>query len=98
MYGRVNLAPILILAEKKFSIKTKNSPDLSDLLLTRSGEIPWGIQPEYRSLLSFIKEGVEDLLGLPEKFHSLAIDRAKNICLSGLNQMEHSIVISAQPF
>lgn len=81
VYGRVNLAPILILAEKKFSIKTKNSPDLSDLLLTRSGEVQWDIQPEYRSLLSFIKEGVEDLLGLPEQFHSLAMDRAKKYML-----------------
>ncbi|KON87896.1 squalene-hopene cyclase [Sporosarcina globispora] len=81
VYGRVNLAPILILAEKKFSIKTKNSPDLSDLLLTRTGEVQWDIQPEYRSLLSFIKEGAEDLIGLPKQLHSLAMDRAKKYML-----------------
>ncbi|WP_370224615.1 prenyltransferase/squalene oxidase repeat-containing protein [Cytobacillus sp.] len=81
VYGRVNLAPILILAETKFSIKTKSSPDLSNLLLTRSGAVSWEIQPEYRSLLSFIKEGVEDLLGLSEQFHSLAMDRAKKYML-----------------
>ncbi|MBX9976481.1 squalene--hopene cyclase [Cytobacillus firmus] len=86
VYGRVNLAPILILAEKKFSIKTKNSPNLSDLLLTRAGEIPWDIQPEYRSLLSAIKEGVEGLLGLSEQFHSLALDRAKKYMLERIEQ------------
>ncbi|MEK3853994.1 squalene--hopene cyclase [Cytobacillus sp. FSL H8-0458] len=78
VYGRVNLAPILILSEKKFSLQTKNSPDLSDLLTTRAR---WEIQPEYRSLFSFLKEGVEELLGLPEQLHSLAMDRAKNYML-----------------
>lgn len=78
VYGRVNLAPILILSEKKFSLKTKNSPDLSDLLLTRAR---WEVQPEYRSFLSDIKEGVEELLGLPEQLHSLAMDRAKDYML-----------------
>ncbi|MCM3704732.1 MULTISPECIES: terpene cyclase/mutase family protein [Cytobacillus] len=78
VYGRVNLAPILILAEKKFSIKGKNSPDLSDLLLTRA---QWDTEPEYRSFLSLIKEGIEGLLGLPEQLHSLAMDRAKEYML-----------------
>lgn len=78
VYGRVNLAPILILSEKKFSLKTKNSPDLSDLLTTRTR---WEIQPEYRSLLSSLKEDVEELLGLPEQLHSMAMDRAKDYML-----------------
>ena len=78
VYGRVNLAPILILSEKKFSIRAKNSPDLSDLLLTRA---QWDILPEYRSFLSLIKEGIEGLLGLPEHLHSLAMDRAKEYML-----------------
>ncbi|WP_394138982.1 squalene--hopene cyclase [Cytobacillus oceanisediminis] len=81
VYGRVNLAPILILAENKFSLKTKNSPDLSDLRVTRSGKYDWTIQYEYRSLLSAIKDGIEDLLGLPEQLHSMALDRAKNYML-----------------
>ncbi|WP_251284211.1 squalene--hopene cyclase [Cytobacillus sp. AMY 15.2] len=78
VYGRVNLAPILILSEKKFSIRAKNSPDLSDLLLTRA---QWDILPEYRSFLSLIKDGIEGLLGLPEHLHSLAMDRAKEYML-----------------
>lgn len=78
VYGRVNLAPILILSEKKFSIKAKNSPELSDLLLTRA---QWDIEPEYRSFLSLIKEGIEGLLGLPEHLHLLAMDRAKEYML-----------------
>lgn len=81
VYGRVNLTPILILAEKKFSLKTKNSPDLSDLMVTRAGTNEWEIQAEWRSFLSSIKEGIEDLLGMPEKLHSLAMDRAKEYML-----------------
>ncbi|MBT2686818.1 squalene--hopene cyclase [Bacillus sp. ISL-47] len=81
VYGRVNLAPILILAENKFSLITKNSPDLSDLRLSRAGIPNWGIQEEWRSLLSSIKEGIEELLGLPEQLHSMAMDRAKKYML-----------------
>ncbi|GLB61603.1 terpene cyclase/mutase family protein [Cytobacillus sp. NCCP-133] len=81
VYGRVNLAPILILAETKFSLKTKYSPDLSELNLTRSGNDDWAIHPDYRSLLSAIKDGIEDLLGLPEQLHSMAMDRAKEYML-----------------
>lgn len=81
VYGRVNLAPLLILADKKFSIKTKQSPDLSDLFLKRSDEDNWEIHSEWRSLLSEIEEGVKNLLGLPEKLHTLAVERTKKYML-----------------
>lgn len=35
VYSRVNLAPIMILADKKFSLKTSKSPDLKDLFNPR---------------------------------------------------------------
>ncbi|MFJ7729874.1 prenyltransferase/squalene oxidase repeat-containing protein [Neobacillus sp. NPDC097160] len=81
VYGRVNLAPILILAEKKFSMKTKRSPDLSDLFSKRTTENDWEIQPEWRSLFSSIEEGIKSLIGLPIQLHSLAMDRAKKYML-----------------
>ncbi|KMM39162.1 terpene cyclase/mutase family protein [Guptibacillus hwajinpoensis] len=36
VFGRSNLIPILILADKKFSLKNSGGPDLSDLLVERS--------------------------------------------------------------
>lgn len=81
VYGRVNLAPILILAEKKFSMKTDQSPDLSDLFLKRTGEEDWEIHSERRSLFSSIEEGIKSLIGIPDQLHLLALDRAKKYML-----------------
>lgn len=82
VFGRANLTPIMILADKKFSIKTLKSPDLSDLHVGRKDNTePWTCSLEYRSLYSFIEDGVENLLGLPEQLHHLAIERAKKYML-----------------
>ncbi|MDQ1145598.1 sporulenol synthase [Bacillus sp. SORGH_AS 510] len=77
IFGRANLAPIMILADKKFTLKTPFSPDLSHLHLKRNQSNHWSPTTEYRSLFSFIEEGVKSLLGLPEQLHQLAIERAK---------------------
>jgi sporulenol synthase len=81
IYGRDNLAPILILADRKFTLKTNNSPNLSELHLRRYREDPWIRSSEYRSILSFIDEGVKNLLGLPKELHSLAIERTQKYML-----------------
>ncbi|WP_163103061.1 prenyltransferase/squalene oxidase repeat-containing protein [Peribacillus alkalitolerans] len=81
VYGRVNLAPILILADKKFSMTTKKSPDLSDLFLNRTGEDDWEINSEWRSLFSSMKVCVKSLIGLPAQLHSMSIDRLKRYML-----------------
>nr|WP_263326239.1 squalene--hopene cyclase [Neobacillus sp. Marseille-Q6967] len=84
VYGRANLTPIMILADKKFSIKTKKSPSLSDLHVRGEKEISWIRSKEMRSLLSFIEDGVKRLIGLPEKLHKLALERAKKYMLDHL--------------
>ncbi|WP_028401572.1 squalene--hopene cyclase [Ectobacillus panaciterrae] len=83
VYGRANLAPILILADHQFSMKTKHSPDLSDLLqerkiaflkdlnLNEDEEVKW------RSILTLIKQGIQTLQGLPEELHLMALRRAE---------------------
>jgi sporulenol synthase len=76
VFGRANLTPILLLADKKFSIKTNKSPDLTNLQLQRNEDDEWIRSNEYRSLLSFIEEGIKNLIGLPTKLHQLAIERA----------------------
>lgn len=81
VYGRVNLAPILLLAEKKFSLRTSRSPDLSDLLLDRSDIHDWEVRSEWRPILSSIEQEVKRLIGLPSRLRSLAVDRAKTYML-----------------
>lgn len=84
VFGRANLTPIMILADKNFSLKTKNSPSLSELHRKKDTEESWIRSSELRALLSFIHEGVKDLIGIPGKLHQLAIERAKKYMLSHL--------------
>ncbi|MCM3571327.1 squalene--hopene cyclase [Neobacillus mesonae] len=81
VFGRANIAPIMILAAKEFSLKTKKSPDLSDLYLNRFEEDSWIRSNEWRSFLSFLENGIKSLVGLPDELHRLAIDRAKKYML-----------------
>ncbi|MGJ7912764.1 squalene--hopene cyclase [Neobacillus sp. LXY-1] len=81
VFGRANLTPIMILAAKKFSIKTAKTPDLSDLHLNREYEDDWVRSSEWRSLFSFMEEGVKSLVGIPHELRSLAIERAKKYML-----------------
>jgi sporulenol synthase len=84
VFGRANLTPIILLADKKFFIKTKNSPNLSELHIHRNQDNYWFRSSEYRSLFSFIEDGVKRLMGLPEQLHQLAIERAKKYMLDHL--------------
>jgi sporulenol synthase len=84
VFGRANLAPIMILFDKKFSLKTTRSPKLSDLYLNRNSHHPWIHSSEYRSLLSYLEDGIKNLLGLPKDLHNLAIERLKSYMLNHL--------------
>ncbi|MED3564082.1 squalene--hopene cyclase [Bacillus xiapuensis] len=81
VFGRSNLTPIMILADKKFSLTTNKSPNLSELQVDRHTPDPWIRSTEMRSLISFLIEGVKNLLGLPGDLHRLAIGRAKKYML-----------------
>lgn len=85
VYGRANLTPIMILAHNKFKIKTKRSPDLSDLYVNRNRDwdneyFLWRSEM-HRSFLSDIFSGVKSVLGFPEQIRHLAINRAKQYML-----------------
>ncbi|MDQ0197869.1 squalene--hopene cyclase [Neobacillus ginsengisoli] len=84
VFGRAHLAPIMILSEKKFTMRTDKGPDLSDLQHTREVEESWVRHPELRSLFSVVEEGVKNLLGLPEQLHKMALKRAKKYMLDHL--------------
>lgn len=80
-YGRTNLTPIMILADKKYSVKTLESPDLSDLYNKRSDFFTDRELDEWRSLSSTIKDLIKKLIGLPNELHRLAIEQAKQYML-----------------
>jgi sporulenol synthase len=84
--GRANLTPMMILANKKYSIRTRRSPDLSNLFINRYPDwdteyLAWIRSNEGRSFLSTITTGIKSLLGLPEQLHLIALDRAKQYML-----------------
>jgi sporulenol synthase len=84
VFGRANLTPIMILADNQFTIKTDKSPDLSDLQLNREAENHWDHTDDYRSLYSFIKDGVESLIGITKQLNQLEIERDKKYIIDQL--------------
>ncbi|MDR7075572.1 sporulenol synthase [Neobacillus niacini] len=86
VYGRANLTPMMILADKKFTLKTGRSPDLSDLIVSRNHPVTWIRSEKMRSLYSFIEEGKKDLMGLPQQLHRIAIQRAKKYMLDHIEK------------
>ncbi|WP_420490685.1 squalene--hopene cyclase [Neobacillus drentensis] len=86
VFGRANMTPIMLLMDKKFSLKTAKSPNLKDLTVNRDQEVSW-IQPnEWRSFLSILEEGISSLMGLPDQLHKLAIERAKKYMLDHIEE------------
>ncbi|WP_059173497.1 prenyltransferase/squalene oxidase repeat-containing protein [Bacillus sp. FJAT-27445] len=83
VFGRANLAPIMILADRKFQVITERSLDLSDLGGREDEEIElFRDTDSWRSLGSFLKNGLKTLVGLPNEVHRLATERAKNYMLN----------------
>jgi sporulenol synthase len=83
-YARVHMAPILIVADQKFALKTNNTPNLSELRNDRGIE-GYGFEEfrsyEARSFLSFIKQSVKNLIGLPSELHEMALQQTKRYML-----------------
>ncbi|MER2090303.1 MAG: squalene--hopene cyclase, partial [Sporosarcina sp.] len=81
VYGRANLAPIMILANTKFVKTTKRSPDLSDLSIPGATDEFFGIQ-DIQEFISMIELDFKSLLGLPQTVQTLAINRTKQYMLN----------------
>ncbi|VEF48635.1 squalene--hopene cyclase [Bacillus freudenreichii] len=85
VFGRANLTPIMILAAKKYQLKTKNSPDLSNLFLSRTHEFfSANEKREFDSIFNTIQHGIKSILMAPQQIRSLAIERAKRYMLNHL--------------
>ena len=82
VFGRANLTPIMILAERRFRIKTAKSPDLSDLFIDNNAQQRFSFRmEEWRSLFSILEQGIKSLAGMPENLHKKAVERAKQYML-----------------
>jgi len=86
IYARVHFMPIVLLGEKKFQAKGANTPDLSDLFLSRSADPEWEEMrsSEYHSLFSRLQNSTAALIGLPSKLKTLAADSIEQYMLSRL--------------
>ncbi|WML47991.1 squalene--hopene cyclase [Neobacillus sp. PS3-34] len=82
VFGRANLTPIMILANRKYRLKTANTPDLSDIFVHKEERyINYGRTREWRSLFNMLEQGIKSLIGLPEHLHKMATDSAKQYML-----------------
>jgi sporulenol synthase len=84
VFGRANLAPILILSNRKYQMRTKRSPDLSDLFAKRELFQPanYNESEQWRNFFSSMKAQLQKLINFPENAHYLAIERAKQYMLN----------------
>ncbi|OPA81014.1 squalene--hopene cyclase [Paenibacillus selenitireducens] len=75
-YSRVHLVPLLIMADRKFSIQTEHTPVLTDLQLDRTdtGEPP---SREFQDMLIYMQNGLNQLMGTPRYLHDAAITKAE---------------------
>ncbi|MEH7387760.1 squalene--hopene cyclase [Bacillus sp. JJ1521] len=82
-YARANLTPIMILADKKYSLTTNKSPNLSDLNIQRGEDgLDFRNSLEWRSFYSTVKQASKNLIGLPSHLHQLATQQAKQYMLN----------------
>ena len=80
VYGRANIAPILILANKKYSKITKRSPDLSELL-SLGNKDEFFDSEDIQELLALVGHDLQSVLGLPQMMKSSAIEYTKQYML-----------------
>lgn len=83
VFGRANIAPILILSDTRYTKITNRSPDLSDLFTDREARSFTLRQTrDLRSLLDYIKKGIDSLVGIQEDIHEKAINKLEMYMLN----------------
>ncbi|WLD91686.1 prenyltransferase/squalene oxidase repeat-containing protein [Alkalihalobacillus sp. AL-G] len=84
VFGRANLAPILILYDRKYQKKTKQSPDLSDLVVNRGAfqQENYEESEEWRSFYSSMKVQLQKQTNNPKNAHGIAMERSKQYMLN----------------
>ncbi|WP_342707773.1 squalene--hopene cyclase [Anaerobacillus alkalilacustris] len=78
-YARVHYVPILIASNMDFHLKTKETPNLSELLGGRHiNDRPFDFS---KSIIETIKREIKKLIYLPKQIRSLAFEQAKQFIL-----------------
>jgi sporulenol synthase len=81
-YARVHITPVLVAAHFRYAVRTKQTPDISDLLLQQRKMFPVHNPPvKSRSLKEFIAAGLQKLPFLPHQLQSKALERAERFML-----------------
>lgn len=80
VFGRANLIPLMILADKKFQLKTEQSPNLSAIVDRDSFEIR--DIGEWQDLFSLIQKGVQSLIEFSDHLHKQAVEKAKEYMIA----------------
>ncbi len=79
-YSRVHLVPMMIMADRRFSIKTEQTPDLSGLKNSRTEDEDH--QPRgFKAMKDQIEAGVKRLIGVPRHIHEAATKKAEAFML-----------------
>ncbi|GAA0358481.1 squalene--hopene cyclase [Bacillus horti] len=78
-YSRVHFVPMLIMANRKFSIQNEHTPLLTDLQLGRLDTEP--LSREFQNILNYLQKGLEQLIGTPHFLHNAAITKAEQFML-----------------
>lgn len=79
-YSRVHLTPMLVMADKNFSITTADAPDLSDLKNLRIEE-PDPAFRGFQEMQDVIQSGIKRLIGSPHSIHEAAKIKAEQFML-----------------
>lgn len=83
VYGRSNLAPIMLVSDKKYVKKTRRSPSLSNLYTSKADDFFHLHDPlQMENLFSEIWRAMKSLGGFPRTIHTLAIHRTKQYMLN----------------
>ncbi len=88
VFGRANLTPILIVGNKRFSLKTTRSPNLQDLFQSRENEHQddnfWNESAEWRSLSTYMQQAIKSMLNFPANIRATAIKQAEKYMIDRL--------------
>ncbi|AWP28285.1 MULTISPECIES: prenyltransferase/squalene oxidase repeat-containing protein [Paenibacillus] len=79
-YSRIHLIPMLIMADRNFSISTETAPDLSDLNDSRDDDDD-SLPQENREIGESIRMGLSRLLGTPRFIHEAASTKGEKFML-----------------
>lgn len=74
VFGRANIAPLLILADSKFVIKPLPSTNLNDLFIGESKNRLEEEMEENRSIIDFIEHGIKEIEEWHNDLHGKAIE------------------------